>query len=112
MDAGQLNERFAFDRRGTSADGYGNTESTWIEQFRCAVRRQMLRGGENVMAARLEGRDPAIITVRRSVLTRQITADWRCRDTRSDDVFNIRSITPRESRDYIDLLVERGAADG
>lgn len=110
--AGDLRERFAFDKRILSSDGAGNQQGVWEEQFILSVQRGFLRGGESVQAARLEGRAPALLTIWSSGLSRSITTDWRCRDTRSDDVFNIRAVTPRQTNDFIDLLVEKGVADG
>lgn len=111
MLAGQLRERFSFQKRVSLAgDGYGNFEGAWQAQFEVSGRRQMLRGGETVMQARLGGKQPSIISVRNSSQARTITTDWRAVDTRSGDVWNIRSISPEEKRDGIDLLCERGVA--
>lgn len=108
--AGELRERFAFDLRDTVADGLGNEQGEWLEQFQVAARRQMLRGGESVMASRLAGRAPAIVTIRSSSQARRITTEWRCRDMRSGETYNIRAVTPDEDRQCIDLLVESGVA--
>jgi len=109
--AGQLRDRITFEeRRDQADDGFGNVLTAFEEQFTVWARKQYLRGGENVMASRLEGNQPVVITVRRSSDTLRITTDWRARQ--GDDVLNIRSVTPAESRDAIDLLCERGVADG
>jgi head-tail adaptor len=110
MQAGQLSERFSFEKRVDAADGFGNFEGAWERQFVVAARRKMLVGGETVMAARLSGRQPAVLTIRSSIQARTITTDWRAVDTRSGDVWNIRSVTPMEDRSGIDLLCERGVA--
>ncbi len=110
MRAGLLTERFEFQEREQAGDGYGNEQGAWRPQFERSVGRLMLRGGEQVMASRLEGRAPAVITIRACSQTRRITTDWRARDVRSEDIWNIRSISPSEKRDYIDLLVEKGVA--
>jgi head-tail adaptor len=110
MQAGQLSERFSFEKRAAAVDGYGNFQGDWERQFVVAARRKMLVGGETVMAARLSGRQPAVLTIRNSTQARTITTDWRAVDTRSGDVWNIRSVTPIEDRSGIDLLVERGVA--
>lgn len=110
MRAGQLRERFEFQERERVEDGYGNEQGPWRARFERAGRRQMLRGGEQVMASRLEGRAPAVITVRACSQTRTVTTDWRLRDVRNEDLWNIRSISPSEKRDYLDILVEKGVA--
>ena len=111
MEAGRLTERMRFEKRASIArDGYGNFEGDWQAQFTVAAQRQMLRGGETVIAARLNGRQPAILTIRRSAQSETITTDWRAVDTRAGDVWNIRSISPSEDRASFDLLVERGVA--
>lgn len=110
--AGQLKELFAFDRRNDVADGYGNTQAEWVEQYRSPARRQMLRGGEGVIAARLQGSQPAVITIRSCVAARAITTDWRARDVRTGETYNVRTVSSSEDRSYIDLLVEKGVASG
>lgn len=69
----------------------------------CNVR--WLRGGESVMQARMTAKSPAIVTVRTSSLSRQITSEWRMLiDGREFDVKE----HPRESDDraFFELLVE------
>lgn len=108
MRAGQLRERFSFEERSSVSDGYGNTREAWTAQFVVAGRRVVLRGGETVMAARLQGTDPAIITIRASVAAHTIRPHWRAVDVRTNEIWAIRSVNPAERKDHIDLLVERG----
>lgn len=115
MLAGKLNHRFAFDKRPiTTDDGYGNVQGDWEEQFKTwAGKRYIIGGGEAITAARLSGHQPVIIRLRCSPLTESIETSWRCRDLITEEVFNIRSITPYEKREgYIDLLIESGVAEG
>lgn len=100
----------AFDRKSEGSDGAGGTTVGWIEQFNCRAGFQHLRGGETVLAARLEGTHTQVIRVRASSNTRQVTAEWRIRDTRSGDVFNIKDVTPTDDRLFLDFLCERGVA--
>lgn len=110
--AGTLNKRIAFDKRpDTANDGYGNTQGDWEEQFWVWSSKRYLLGGEDVMAARLSGSQPLLLTVRSSSNTRQIAESWRCRDLASEEIFNIRSVTPAQDRNgFIDILCEKGAA--
>ncbi len=89
---------------------YGNTESTWTEQFAVRAAYIHLRGGEAVQAARLAGRHVQVIRVRASTATRTITTDWRAVDKRNGDIFNIRDVTHDNDRRFIDLLAEKGVA--
>jgi len=108
--AGDLFYRVAFDKRAEVEDGYGNTVSGWVEQFQSRAAYRHLRGGESVMAGRLAGKHTQIVTVRASSQTRAVTTDWRVRDVRNSDVFNIRDVTHEADRQWISLLVEKGAA--
>lgn len=112
MQAGKLSESFAFDKRISEDDGAGNTVSQWQEQFTTAANCAIMRGGETVMAARLQGRQPVIVTVRRFSFSILVTADWRCRDRRTGRVYNIRSVQPSQKRDHIEFLCEAGVAHG
>ena len=111
VSAGKLDRRFQFQQRREQSDGMGNTVSDWVSQFTLAAGRSFLRGGETVIAARLENKQPAIVTIRNSTDARQITADWRAIDVRDGRVYNIRE-TPKESDDrgFLEFLAESGVA--
>jgi SPP1 family predicted phage head-tail adaptor len=109
MPAGKLNERITFAVRGTGTDGYGNEESGFVDQFTVWAGFKALRGGEDVIAARLEGRQPVVLTLRRSSEALRITTGWRATDARGA-IYNIRAVTPDEKRQFIDLLCEAGVA--
>lgn len=112
--AGDLYEAVTFEKRETgnpdSPADYGNTETTWRCQFSCRAGYQHLRGGETVLAGRLQGRHPQIIRVRSFAKSRTVTTDWRIVDQRTGTVFNIRDITPTTDRAFIEFLVESGVA--
>jgi head-tail adaptor len=108
MAAGALKERVSFAVRNEQDDGFGNTVADWIEQFQDAAEYIPLRGGETVIAARLENRHPQIVRVRSHVATRLVTADWRVTDTRSKVEYAIRDVTASTDNKWIDLLCERG----
>ena len=72
-------------------------------------------GGETVEAARLQGRQPAIIRVRYSPDTKLIRASWKATDADSGIVYNVRSIADPEMGNaqhgqWIDVLAESGVA--
>lgn len=107
---GALDQRVGFSKPGAVDDGLGGTRSEFVEQFNCAAGYMHLRGGEAVLAARLEGQHTQVVRVRSYAMTRQVTSDWRIEDKRSGAVFNIRDITPTNDRAYLDFLVQSGVA--
>lgn len=110
MPAGPLRERFEFQERITVSDGAGNELGQWVARYECAARLVFQRGGESVMAARLEGRSPATLTIRASRMARTINSDWRARNIHTEELWAIREITHTEKRDYLNILVEKGVA--
>jgi head-tail adaptor len=110
--AGRLNQRFTFERRVSQGDGAGNTVAAFVPVFTCAAARADLKGGETVMASRLEGRQPVVLRIRASAESRAVTTDWMARDARSGETFNIRSKSETGDRLYFDMLCEAGVAEG
>lgn len=110
LNAGDLRHRVAFDKKGSASDGYGGRDTAFTQQFVVPAQFIHLRGGENVMAARLEGRHSQIVRVRTSEQTKTITTEWRARDTRLSQAFAIQEIVLSDDGSYIDLLCERGIA--
>ncbi|PKA40449.1 head-tail adaptor protein [Rhizobium sullae] len=110
--AGTLRERVSFSVRNEQDDGYGNVASGWVEQFQDAASYTHLRGGETIIAARLENRHPVVIRVRASTKTRSVTADWKLTDKRTGVEYAIRDVTHDVERAYIDFLCESGVAIG
>jgi SPP1 family predicted phage head-tail adaptor len=110
VTAQDLQNSIAFDEPSEVSDGQGGTIFGWQERYRCRAHYRYLRGGETVQAARLEGRQPVIITVRASSETRQVRTEWRIRDTRTGTEFNIRGIVPTEDRRFLEITAESGVA--
>lgn len=111
MAAGALNERVTFSRFVSTEDEYGGQVGEWQDQFTAAASITWSRGGEAVLAARLQARQPAVLRIRTSEAARAITPDWRVRNARTGEAYNIRE-RPREARDsrgYLEMLVEAGA---
>ncbi|WP_184468477.1 head-tail adaptor protein [Rhizobium esperanzae] len=108
MAAGALRERVSFAVRNEQDDGFGNTVAGWVEQFQDAAEYTHLRGGESVIAARLENRHPQIIRVRAGAATRRVTAEWRITDMRSGAEYAIHDVTASTDNKWIDFLCERG----
>jgi head-tail adaptor len=108
--AGQFDKRVIFDSPSASSDGAGGTTSGWSEEFSTPASYLRLRGGETVLAARLSGNQPTIITVRYSSQTKMVTQSWRGRDANTGEVFNLRAIVPTDDRAYFEITAESGVA--
>lgn len=108
--AGSRSERVTFQKREEVDDGYGNpVAGPWVDQFDEAARLQPRLGSEPVIAARLTGIQPVMLTVRSSMRTRQITPAWRAVNARSGAVYNIKTITnPDERNADLEMLVVEG----
>jgi SPP1 family predicted phage head-tail adaptor len=113
MAIGKLNRRVSFDAPAEIPDGHGGIETGWAspdDALTVWANFRYLRGGETVQAARLEGRQPIVVTVRTSSATRVITEAWRMRD-RDGLEYNIRSgPVPTDNRAYLEFTVEGGVA--
>ncbi|QPC43492.1 phage head closure protein [Kaustia mangrovi] len=112
MTAGRLRERLTFQRRAPIDDGYGNpVTGDWEDRFTVAARVKPSKGGETVLARRLQGVQPVVITVRSSTETRSVTPDWRAVDARTGTVYALRSAADMvEKNAYIEMLAESGVA--
>lgn len=109
MEAGKLDDRVAFDAPTGSVTATGGQVTGWTEQIAAVwANIRYLRGGETVIAARLTGRQPAVVTLRSSAAARAITTDWRMRDLRSGVVYAVRSIVRSDDRAYLELTCESG----
>lgn len=113
LGAGDLYYRVDCQREVAGTDELGNPvpgAGGWKTQYSVRAAYRHLRGGEDVMAGRLQGRHTQVITVRASSQTRQITAGWRLIDARDGTLFNVRDVTHETDRQWISLLCERGVA--
>lgn len=110
--AGDLFHRVAFDKREEIDRGDGVFVGQWVEQFQARAGFTHLRGGESVMAGRLQGQHTQVIFVRSSLQTKEVTADWRVRDVRTGIEFNVRDITRTTDRQWLDFLCQSGVASG
>lgn len=108
MRAGDLTQLAHFQRPEKGRDADGNAILSYPEAFSAWVHLRPLRGGESVMAARMESKAPAIVTVRASVQSRPVTSEWRV--LIGGRVYECRE-DPRETQDraMFEILVESGA---
>ena len=112
--AGKLTERVTIARRiemnPDAPNDYGNTVADWADEGTVSAEFVFLRGGEAVIAGRLQGRQPVVIRVRASALTRSVAPDWRVTDVRTGTVYAIRSVTETADRAAVEMLAESGVA--
>lgn len=106
MTTGDLRERVRFEARATTGDEYGNpTAGGFVAQFTRSAAFKPLIGGEEVMQARLGGTQPVVISVRYDSSTTRITPEWRCVDTRTGAVYEIRTaVDMKRRKQYIEMM--------
>ena len=111
---GALRYRLHFQRRGDLDDGWGNVtpgagEFETVHTIAAAMRP--LRGSESVQAARLEGRQPFVVTVRWASWLINVTTSWRLVDARNETrVLNILSplADPDGKRQWLEFIAQEG----
>lgn len=86
--AGALRERLHFQQRGDGDDGMGGPptagQGEFATVFTNSASMKPRTGGEGVDAARLNGRQPYVVTVRNTPETRSITVAWQLVDARNE----------------------------
>lgn len=110
-DAGDLRRRLTFASRGTSAaNADGVVETPFVDHFTVSAAVRPKFGGEEIIAARMAGRNIATITVRMNVTTLAITTDWKATDVASGEIWNVRSppIDPDQDGHFLEMLAEKG----
>lgn len=96
MRAGQLSERLKFYSRAEIDDGAGNRRGAWVFEFEVWAEMRLNPGREAVAAARIEGRVPMNVRLRRSQNSLRITTGWMARDARGVD-YNVTAPSPDPS---------------
>ncbi len=112
MDAGKLDHRATFERPVQSRDEDGQLIQGWHDEATVWASVRYLRGGESVMAARMQSRTPAILTIRSSSTARRVTSEWRVqtRDrSGTERLFEVKEDPrPTEGGGFLEMLVEAG----
>lgn len=104
----QMDRLVAFDAPTSAPNGQGGTIVGWQEQMQVWANFRILRGGEAVQSARLEGRQPVVVTVHAGHQTASITPEWRMRDLRDGRVYAIRTCPPPGREKFIELTCQSG----
>lgn len=109
MNAADLYYRVAFDAPTEEPDGTGGVEVGWDTENAVETRARFIyhRGDEAVSAARLQGRSIYKLKVRSSAAMRAVTTNWRMRDLRLTQAYNVREIDPLTDRRWVYLVVEQ-----
>lgn len=108
-NAGSLIDKVTFINVSEVPDAHGGFDKVETT-FTTRAHIRYLRGGETVQASRLEGKQPAVVTVRRHSQTLQITPETVMKDARRGTIFNVRAVVPTLDRQYIEITAESGVA--
>jgi head-tail adaptor len=69
-------------------------------------------GGEEATAARLQGVQPMIITIRSCIAARAIDSTWRAADVNSGAVYDIKAVSnPDEKNAWLEIMAVQGSPD-
>lgn len=109
--AGQLDRRVTFRQRAAGANGART--GAWTDIVSRDARVAPKLGGEGVLAARMAGQQPVIITVRRDTTTETVDNAWSIRDARETTiVWDVASVIRTEDREWIEVLAVQRMAGG
>jgi hypothetical protein len=100
--AGELTQRLRFMAR--RADANGDRTGPLEVVFETRAKRTFLRGGEPVLAARLDGVQPVAFRIRRSKDASAVSTDFEIVDARDQTTFTVTSVEFSEDRLWIDIL--------
>ncbi len=83
----------------------GGSKEGWNEEFPAWSAVRYLRGGEAVMASRMQGRRPAILILRKRAVLYAIRLDWTVRF--GGQSYHVRELPKRrEDGATVEMLVE------
>ncbi|MEQ8292489.1 MAG: head-tail adaptor protein [Roseovarius sp.] len=109
MRAGNLKHRVCFDEPTYDE---GGLRVGWNKgAFECWAAIRYLRGGETVQAARLSGRQPAVITVRLPSEAENVTTDWKLQDLNRNREYAVTAPpVPTDDGKWLEITCESGVA--
>ena len=109
LGSGQLHSSITFSTITEVPDPHGGFELV-LTDFTVRADILYLRGGETVQAARLTGKQPVVVTVRRSSATAALSTADGMRDARTGTEYQIRAIVPSSDRQFMEITAESGVA--
>ena len=117
---GDLKDRYTFQRRlagqvSSGLDQSGDWGTQAPDAYTCSAQTTWLRGTETVQAARLQGDQPALLTIRACAAAKLIDDSWRAADARvAGRVFDITAATLTPDRGWVEILAvwKKGDVDG
>lgn len=115
MQAGELTVPVEFQAREPLAapgDENGTAIGAWQLRFTAYAKLVPLRRGESVLAGRLAGVQPYILTIWAQPAADALATDWRVVNRRTGETYNIRTVERDPKGVSIDCLIEAGVADG
>lgn len=109
--AGQLDRSVTFRQRAAGSNGART--GAFADVVTRAARVSPRLGGEGVLAARMAGQQPVIITVRRDATTETVDNAWSIRDARDTTIiWDVASVIRTEDRAWIEILAVQRMAGG
>lgn len=106
---GDLRDEIRLERQVSVPDGAGGSVITWQAVLTAPAHIRPIRGGETVMAGRLASTETIVVTIRNQPALATSSQTWRLISTRSNRVFDIKSITVDDRRAFVDFLCQTGA---
>ncbi len=105
--AGSLYDKITFSTITDVPDGHGGFNELQAS-FTVRANIRYLRGGETVQAARLTGKQPVVVTVRKIGQTAALTTNDKMKDARTGTEYQIRAIVPTGDRQFMEITAESG----
>jgi head-tail adaptor len=116
LRAGELTTPVEFQAREPLAapgDENGTAIGAWRHQFFAHAKLVPLRRSETVIAARLSGVQPYVMTIRDHTAAKSLATDWRVINRRTGETFNIRTVERDPmKRGQVECVIEAGPVDG
>lgn len=111
MTPDKLRERIMLERPVTTDDGLSRSATSFEDVAEMRANYLRNTGGEAVIAKRLEGQQPTVVTIRRqSRHGRDIRAGWRLRDLQTGERFNVLEIRSTPDLEWLEMLTIGGEA--
>lgn len=116
LRAGELITPVEFESREPlppPGDENGTAIGAWRHQFFAHAKLVPLRRGESVIAGRLAGVQPYVLTIRDKAAAKYLATDWRVKNRRTGETFNITTVERDPAkRGEVSCVIVAGVADG